>query len=163
MVAKVRAKHGLAHSVDAVSRRLWVYHAALGDDLAKAVISHWNGHLIGASVLCRWHDRLYVTDFGRDERDTQDPFVYFNATIYEPVEYAYAGELSTVVTGAGSELGKARRGAALLPLTHLAIAAGDRTSLGKADPARAAGVADHWRDERSAHPRYFGSAWDELL
>lgn len=163
MVAKVRAKHGLAHSVDAVSRRLWVYHAALGDELAKAIICCRNGHLIGASVLCRWHDRLYVTDFGRDEGDARDPFVYFNATIYEPVKYAYAGGLSRVVTGAGSELGKARRGAALLPLTHLALAAGDRTGLGTADPSRTAELVDHWRTERSAHPRYFGAVWDDLL
>lgn len=163
MVATVRAKHGMAHSVEAVSRRLWVYHSAVGADRSKAVVCRMNGQIIGAGVLCRWGERLYVTDFGRPESDAPDPFVYFNATIYEPIKYAYARGLSRVVTGAGAELGKVRRGSALLPLTHLAVAAGDRADLSQVDPSRAAELVEHWRDERRAHPRYFGSVWDELL
>jgi hypothetical protein len=113
--------------------------------------------------MCRWHDRLYVTDFGRLDDQAPDPFVYFNATIYEPIKYAYAAGLSKVVTGAGAELGKARRGSAMLPLVHLAWAAA------KDRPNRRIGTApaelrqEHWRKLRTAHPGYFPPVWDELL
>lgn len=163
MIAGVRAKHGMAYSVEAVSRRLCVYHAALGDGRSKAVLCRRNGQIIGAGVLCRWNDRLYVTDFGRHESDAENAFLYFNAIIYEPIKYAYSAGLSSVATGAGSELGKARRGFALVPLTHLALAAGDHAGLHDFDTSRAEELREHWRHERSDHPRYFGPVWDELL
>jgi predicted N-acyltransferase len=163
MVADVRAKHGMAHSVDAVSRRLRAYHSALGDDLSKAVVCRAKGRIVGAGVLCRWNDRLYVTDFGRRDGDTRDPFVYFNTTIYEPIKYAYAVGLSRVVMGAGAELAKAQRGSAMLPLTHLALAVGSHADLLAADTSRAADLRDHWRTQRGAHPRHFGPVWDEFL
>jgi predicted N-acyltransferase len=163
MIAKVRAKHGMAESVEAVTRRLGVHCRALGDDGAKAVVCRANGDVVGAGVLCRWNDRLYVTDFGRHDSDEPDAFVYFNATIYEPVRYAYRAGLTRVVTGAGSEPGKARRGSTLLPLTHLALAAGGQPDPPSIDASRADEPVAHWRTERSAHPRYFGPDWDDLL
>lgn len=163
MIADVRAKHGMAHSVEAVTRRLGVHHEALGDDRSKAVVCRADGRIVGAGVLCRWNDRLYVTDFGRHDGDVADAFVYFNATIYEPVKFAYRSGLSRVATGAGSEIGKARRGATLMPLTHLALAAGGQADPPKVDAARADEPLAHWRTERSVHPRYFGPDWDDLL
>lgn len=163
MIVNVRAKHGMAYGVDAVTRRLAQYSSALGDAAATAVLCRVRGHVVGAGVLCRWHDRLHVTDFGRLDDDAPDPFVYFNAAIYEPVRHAYAMGLSSVVTGAGAELGKARRGSAVLPLTHLAwAAAGDRPDR-RIDTAPAEQRRKHWSELRGAHPRYFHSAWDELL
>ncbi|MFF4619001.1 peptidogalycan biosysnthesis protein [Nonomuraea jabiensis] len=169
MIVNVRAKHGMAYSVDAVTRRLATYSSALGDAAATALLCRVRGRVVGAGVMCRWHDRLYVTDFGRldDEGgeggEAPDPFVYFNAAIYEPVKHAYAMGLSSVVTGAGAELGKARRGSAVLPLMHLAwAAAGDRPDR-RIDTAPADERRKHWGELRSAHPRYFHPVWDELL
>ncbi|MFI7455544.1 peptidogalycan biosysnthesis protein [Nonomuraea sp. NPDC049714] len=171
MIVHVRAKHGMAYSVDAVTRRLSAYSSALGDASSVAVLCRVRGRVAGAGVMCRWHDRLYVTDFGRLDDDAPDPFVYFNAAIYEPVKHAYAAGLSRVVTGAGAELGKARRGSAVLPLVHLAWAAAggpsDRAAGGR--PDRRIGTApaedrkEHWRKLRGTHPRYFHPVWDELL
>ncbi|WP_176993633.1 peptidogalycan biosysnthesis protein [Nonomuraea jiangxiensis] len=163
MIVNVRAKHGIAYSVDAVTRRLTAYCSALGDASSMALLCRVRGRLAGTGVICRWHDRLYVTDFGRLDDGAPDPFVYFNAAIYEPIKYAYSAGLSKVVTGAGAELGKARRGAAMLPLVHLAwAAAGDRPSR-HTGAASAENRKEHWRKIRGAHPRYFHSAWDELL
>ncbi|MDA0635912.1 peptidogalycan biosysnthesis protein [Nonomuraea sp. MCN248] len=162
MVANVRAKHGMAYGVGTVARRLEAYASALGDAAATALLCRVGGRVVGAGVLCRLGDRLYVTDFGRLDDGGPDPFVYFNAAIYEPVRHAYALGLRSVVTGAGAELGKARRGAVVLPLTHLAWAAGDGAGRG-AGAVAAEGGERHWRELRSAHPAYFGSVWDELL
>ncbi|MCA2227980.1 peptidogalycan biosysnthesis protein [Nonomuraea aurantiaca] len=168
MIVNVRAKHGMAYSVDAVTRRLSAYSSALGDASSLALLCHVRGRLVGTGVMCRWHDRLYVTDFGRldaedDDGEAQDPFVYFNAAIYEPIKYAYSAGLSRVVTGAGAELGKARRGSAVLPLMHLAWAAAGGGPNRQSDTAPAESRRQHWRKLRGAHPKYFHSAWDELL
>lgn len=167
MIVNVRAKHGMAYSVDAVARRLSAYSDALGDASAMAVLCRVRGRTVGAGVVCRWHDRLYVTDFGRLDDEAPDPFVYFNAAIYEPVKHAYAAGLSKVVTGAGAELGKARRGSAVLPLVHLAWATAggspDRRIDTAIDTAPAESRKEHWRRLRGAHPRYFHPVWDELL
>ncbi|MFE0151530.1 peptidogalycan biosysnthesis protein [Nonomuraea sp. NPDC059007] len=161
MIVNVRAKHGMAYSVDVVTRRLSAYARALGDAAATALLCRAGSRLVGAGVMCRWHDRLYVTDFGRLEDGAPDPFVYFNAAIYEPVKHAYAAGLSRVVTGAGAELGKARRGSAVLPLVHLAWAADGRDR--RIGTAQAEERRTHWRQLRSAHPTYFPAVWDELL
>ena len=166
MIVNVRAKYGMAYSVDAVTRRLSAYSSALGDASSMALLCRVRGRLVGTGVMCRWHDRLYVTDFGRlDDEDGEapDPFVYFNAAIYEPIKYAYSVGLSTVVTGAGAELGKARRGSAVLPLVHLAWAAAGGSPNGQIDTTAAENRRQHWHKLRSVHPRYFHSAWDELL
>ncbi|MFI6737128.1 peptidogalycan biosysnthesis protein [Nonomuraea sp. NPDC050451] len=163
MIVNVRSKHGMAYSVDAVTRRLSAYASALGDAASAAVLCRVRGRVVGTGVMCRWHDRLYVTDFGRLDDEAPDPFVYFNAAIYEPIKHAYATGLSRVVTGAGAELGKARRGSAVLPLMHLAwAAAGDRPDR-RTDTAPEENRRKHWRELRSTHPRYFHSVWDELL
>ncbi|MFG6194377.1 peptidogalycan biosysnthesis protein [Nonomuraea sp. JJY05] len=163
MIVNVRARHGMAYSVDAVTRRLSAYASALGDAASTAVLCRAQGRVVGTGVMCRWHDRLYVTDFGRLDDEAPDPFVYFNAAIYEPIKHAYATGLSSVVTGAGAELGKARRGSAVLPLVHLAwAAAGDRPDR-RIDTAPAETRRKHWRELRSSHPRYFDSVWDGLL
>ncbi|MFI7131995.1 peptidogalycan biosysnthesis protein [Nonomuraea sp. NPDC050153] len=163
MIVNVRAKHGMAYSVETVTRRLSAYSSALGDASSMAVLCRVRGRVVGAGVMCRWHDRLYVTDFGRLDDEAPDPFVYFNAAIYEPVKHAYSMGLSRVVTGAGAELGKARRGSAVLPLMHLAWATtGDRPNR-RIDSAPAEIRKKHWREQRSTHPKYFHSAWDELL
>jgi predicted N-acyltransferase len=163
MIGRVRARHGMAYSVDAVTRRLSAYSSALGDASSTAVLCHVKGRVVGTGVMCRWHDRLYVTDFGRLDDGAPDPFVYFNAAIYEPVKYAYSAGLSRVVTGAGAELGKARRGSAVLPLVHLAWAAAESRPDSRIDTAPAEHRKEHWRELRSAHPRYFDPVWDELL
>ncbi|WP_171074526.1 peptidogalycan biosysnthesis protein [Nonomuraea basaltis] len=163
MIVNVRAKHGMAYSVDAVTRRLSAYSSALGDASSMAVLCRVQGRIAGTGVMCRWHDRLYVTDFGRLDDEAPDPFVYFNAAIYEPIKYAYSVGLSRVVTGAGAELGKARRGSAVLPLVHLAWAAAGGRPNRQIDSAPAENRKEHWRELRSAHPRYFHSVWDELL
>ncbi|WP_157252926.1 peptidogalycan biosysnthesis protein [Nonomuraea typhae] len=162
MIVNVRAGHGVPYSVDTVARRLSVYASALGDGASMAVLCRAQGRVAGAGVMCRWHDRLYVTDFGRPGEEGPDAFVYFNAAIYEPVKYAYAAGLATVVTGAGAEMGKARRGSAVLPLVHLAWAAGERTD-GRIGVSPAENHEEHWRRLRSAHPGYFHPVWDELL
>lgn len=163
MIVNVRTRHGMAYSVDAVTRRLSAYSSALGDDSSMAVLCHVQGRIVGTGVLCRWQDRLYVTDFGRLEDEAPDPFVYFNAAIYEPIKYAYSVGLSRVVTGAGAELGKARRGSAMLPLVHLAWAAAGGHPNRQLDTAPAEDRKKYWSKLRSAHPSYFGSEWDELL
>jgi predicted N-acyltransferase len=163
MIVRVRAKHGMAYSVDAVTRRLSAYSSALGDASSTAVLCRAQGRIVGAGVMCRWHDRLYVTDFGRLDDQAPDPFVYFNATIYEPIKYAYAAGLSKVVTGAGAELGKARRGSAMLPLVHLAWAAAKDRPNRRIGTAPAEHRQEHWRKLRTAHPGYFPPVWDELL
>ncbi|MEU7831764.1 peptidogalycan biosysnthesis protein [Nonomuraea sp. NPDC049129] len=167
MIVNVRAKYGMAYSVEAVTRRLSAYSSALGDASSMAMLCRVRGRLVGTGVMCRWHDRLYVTDFGRLDNDDDgaapDPFVYFNAAVYEPIKYAYSMGLSRVVTGAGAELGKARRGSAVLPLMHLAWAAAGGGTDGQIDTTPAENRRRHWRELRSAHPRYFHSAWDELL
>ncbi|MFI6478578.1 peptidogalycan biosysnthesis protein [Nonomuraea sp. NPDC050663] len=160
MIVNVRAKHGMAYGEATVRRRLAAYAAALGDESATALLCRVRGRTVGAAVLCRWHDRLHVTDFGRLDDQAPDPFVYFNAVIYEPVRHAYAAGLSSVVTGAGAELGKARRGAAIHPLLHLAWTADADRPI---DTAPADQRAHHWRTLRGAHPGYFHPAWDELL
>ncbi|MEV0315649.1 peptidogalycan biosysnthesis protein [Nonomuraea fuscirosea] len=163
MIGNVRARHGMAYSVDAVTGRLSAYASALGDTAALAVLCKVRGRVVGAGVLCRWHDRLYVTDFGRVDDEGPDPFVYFNAAIYEPIRHAYAMGLSKVVTGAGAELGKARRGSAVLPLVHVAWPATGEPGDDRAGAAPAESRRKHWRDLRAAHPRYFHPVWDELL
>ncbi|WP_101786300.1 peptidogalycan biosysnthesis protein [Nonomuraea indica] len=163
MIVNVRARHGMAYGVDTVARRLSAYASALGDASAMAVLCRVRGRTAGAGVMCRWHDRLYVTDFGRLDDEAPDPFVYFNAAIYEPVRHAYATGLSSVVTGAGAELGKARRGSAVLPLVHLAWATAGGHPERRADTAPAENRKEHWRRLRGAHPRYFHPVWDELL
>ncbi|MFI6904833.1 peptidogalycan biosysnthesis protein [Nonomuraea sp. NPDC050394] len=161
LIVNVRARHGMAYGVDVVTRRLSAYARALGDGAATALLCRVGGRVVGAGVMCRWHDRLYVTDFGRPDDGAPDPFVYFNAAIYEPVRHAYAAGLSRVVTGAGAELGKARRGSAVLPLVHLAWAADGRDRWIGTTPAEE--HKTHWRKLRSAHPTYFPAVWDELL
>lgn len=163
MIANVRAKHGMPYGVDTVTRRLQAYASALGDASSSAVLCRLRGRVTGAGVVCRWHDRLYVTDFGRLDDRAPDPFVYFNATIYEPVRHAYAAGLPRVVTGAGAELGKARRGAAVLPLLHLAWPADGGRQDRRIDAAPAESRKKRWRELRDAHPRYFPPVWDELL
>ncbi|MFI6291272.1 peptidogalycan biosysnthesis protein [Nonomuraea sp. NPDC050790] len=191
MIVNVRARHGMAYSVEVVARRLSAYAGALGED-STALLCRAGGRVVGAGVMCRWHDRLHVTDFGRLDDGAPDPFVYFNAAIYEPIRHAYAAGLSRVVTGAGAELGKARRGAAVLPLVHLAWSAtdgpdrppgdqpvsdrplgdlqvGDRPRGDRPGGERPVGGTPaedrktYWRRLRSAHPTYFPPVWDELL
>ncbi|MET7336732.1 peptidogalycan biosysnthesis protein [Nonomuraea sp. NPDC005650] len=163
MIVNVRSKYGMAYSVDTVTRRLSAYASALGDASATAVLCRVGGRVVGAGVMCRWRNRLYVTDFGRLDDEAPDPFVYFNAAIYEPIKHAYAMGLSRVVTGAGAELGKARRGSAVLPLMHLAWAATGERPNRQIDSAPAETRKKHWRELRGTHPKYFHSAWDELL
>lgn len=163
MIVNVRAKHGMAYSVGTVKRRLSAYASVLGDASSMAVLCRVRGHIVGTGVMYRWHDRLYVTDFGRLDDEAPDPFVYFNAAIYEPIKYAYAAGLSSVVTGAGAELGKARRGSAVLPLVHVAWAAAGARPDHQIDTAPAESRKKHWRELRGVHPRYFHSVWDELL